>query len=89
MTLPLRTCLVCRRRTVKNNLCRLVRRGGELFYDFRFRASGRGYYVCRKNECLSVFLAGKRRFGRLPLGTEALDCKSRTLLQSACKNNNC
>lgn len=78
---PLRTCLVCRQRFEKKDLCRLVKQGGGLFYDSKFRAPGRGYYICRKSECLSLFLAGRRRFGRLPLGSEALDLESRTRLQ--------
>jgi predicted RNA-binding protein YlxR (DUF448 family) len=85
VAVPLRTCLVCRLRSEKKNLCRLVMVGAELFYDRRFRAPGRGYYVCRKTECLSRFLAGKRRFGRLPVGAEALDRESRAFLHNVCK----
>ena len=85
---PLRTCLICRQRVEKKSLCRLVQIGDELFYDIRFRAPGRGYYICRKTECLDRFLVGKRRFGRLPLGAEALDSKSRTLLQTECERKN-
>ncbi len=88
MAVPLRTCLVCRQRVEKKALCRLVQLGAKLLYDSKFRAPGRGYYICRKTECLSLFLVGRRRFGRLPLGSEALDLESRTLLQSESKNNN-
>jgi len=88
VAVPLRTCLVCRQRAQKKTLCRLVRQEGTLIYDSKFRAPGRGYYICHKAECLSKFLVGKRRYGRLPLGSEALDLESRTLLQSECKNNN-
>ncbi|MCK5539869.1 MAG: YlxR family protein [Deltaproteobacteria bacterium] len=79
---PLRTCLICRQRAEKKSLCRLVLVGAELYYDSRFRAPGRGYYICKKTECLDRFFVGKRRFGRLPVGAEALDPKSRTLLLS-------
>ncbi len=85
---PLRTCLICRQRAEKKSLCRLVRVGDELFYDSRFRAPGRGYYICRKTKCLDRFLVGKRRFGRLPVGAEALDPKSRILLQVECERKN-
>ncbi len=88
MALPLRTCLVCRQRFEKETLCRLVCLKSKLFYDSKYRAPGRGYYVCKKSECLSKFLTGKRRFGRLPSGSEALDLESRMLLQAQCKNNN-
>ena len=82
---PLRTCLVCRRKLEKKSLCRLVNSGDELVYDFRFRSPGRGYYICRNAECLHRFLNGRRRFGRLPLGAEALDRESRERLQIECE----
>ena len=86
--MPLRTCLVCRRRSEKRSLCRLVLVGAKLFYDHQYKAPGRGYYICRKTECLGHFFAGKRRFGRLPVGAEVLDMKSRALLQAECEKNN-
>ncbi|MCD6269178.1 MAG: YlxR family protein [Deltaproteobacteria bacterium] len=82
---PLRTCLVCRRKVEKESLCRLLSSGDELVYDYRFRSPGRGYYICRRVECLTRFLAGRRRFGRLPLGAEALDRESRERLQVECE----
>ncbi|MCK5915053.1 MAG: YlxR family protein [Deltaproteobacteria bacterium] len=82
---PQRTCLVCRRKVAKKSLCRLVRDGDALYYDFRFRSPGRGYYICRSVECLTRFLEGKRRFGRLPLGAEALNRESRERLQVECE----
>ena len=88
VAVPLRTCLVCRRRSGKKSLYRLVRVGAELFYDSQFKAPGRGYYICRKAECLSHFLTGKRRFGRLSVGAEVLDLESRALLEAECEKNN-
>ena len=82
---PLRTCLICHQRAEKKSLYRLVRVGAELFYDNKHRAPGRGYYICRKTECLSLFLTGKRRFGRLSVGAEALNPESRALLQTECE----
>ncbi len=82
---PLRTCLVCRRKVEKESLCRLVCSGNVLVYDFRFRSPGRGYYICRNAECLHRFLRGRGRFGRLPLGVEALDRESRERLQIECE----
>ena len=79
---PQRTCLVCRRKVAKESLCRLVRDGDQLYYDYRFRAPGRGYYICRSVACLTSFLTGKRRFGRLPLRADALDRESRKRLQA-------
>ena len=82
MAVPLRTCLICRQRAEKKSLYRLVRVGPELIYDKpQYRAPGRGYYICRKIECLGRFLGGKRRLGRLPIGSEALALESRVLLQ--------
>jgi len=82
---PLRTCMVCRRKFEKESLCRLVADGGKLYYDYRFRSPGRGYYICLNGECLIRFLTGKRRFGRLPLGAEALDRESCERLQVECE----
>ncbi|MCK5681930.1 YlxR family protein [bacterium] len=81
LKVPFRTCLVCRQKITKESLCRLVVDDEKLYYDYRFRSPGRGYYICRSVECLTRFLAGKRRFGRLPLGAEALDRESREHLQ--------
>ena len=85
MAVPLRTCLICRQRAEKKSLYRLVRIGVELFYDNKHRAPGRGYYICQKVECLGRFLEGKRRLGRLSIGSEALDPESRALLQIECE----
>ena len=85
MLVSMRTCLVCRQRVEKKSLCRLVLVGAELLYDSRFQAPGRGYYICRKTACLSLFLTGKRRFGRLSVGAEALNPESRALLQTECE----
>jgi len=82
---PLRTCLVCRRKFAKESLCRLVATDAELYYDYRFRSPGRGYYICQNGECLTRFLTGKRRFGRLPHGAEALDRESSERLQVECE----
>ena len=83
--IPLRTCMVCRRKFEKESLCRLVADGGKLYYDYRFRSPGRGYYICLNGECLTSFLTGKRRFGRLPLGADALDRESCERLQVECE----
>ncbi len=88
MAEPLRTCLICRQRAEKKSFCRLVRIGDELFYDIKHRAPGRGYYICQKVECLGRFLEGKRRLGRLSIGSESLDPESRALLQDECEKNN-
>lgn len=82
---PLRTCMVCRRKFEKKSLCRLVVDGAKLYYDYRFRSPGRGYYICRNGECLTRFLTGKRRFGRLSIGAEALVRESRERLQVDCE----
>ena len=51
--IPLRQCLGCREQKPKKELIRVVRSPeGEIRLDFRGKASGRGAYVCPREECL-------------------------------------
>ncbi|MBN2331912.1 MAG: YlxR family protein [Deltaproteobacteria bacterium] len=52
-----RTCLICRRRKLKAELCRFVRSAdGQLIYDPAARASGRGFYLCCSAACIGSFV---------------------------------
>ncbi|MBN2706772.1 MAG: YlxR family protein [Deltaproteobacteria bacterium] len=77
---PLRSCLICRQKTSKNNLCRFVRVEGGLVWDREHRAPGRGHYICKDSVCLGAFLKGRRRLGRQASGIEALSEKDRLAL---------
>lgn len=51
--IPIRQCLGCREQKAKNELLRVVRSPeGVISLDFRGKASGRGAYICRSQECL-------------------------------------
>lgn len=50
---PQRTCIVCKSHGDKNTFIRIVKNGlNEVFVDNTGKASGRGCYVCKNNECL-------------------------------------
>lgn len=51
--IPVRQCMGCREQKPKNELLRVVRSPeGTISLDFRGKASGRGAYICRSQECL-------------------------------------
>lgn len=53
---PVRMCLCCRQRGGKDELFRLIRsEEGFLIWDRTGKAQARGYYVCRKADCLQTF----------------------------------
>ncbi len=55
-----RTCIACRKRAGKHELCRVVRTpAGAVELDISGKAPGRGAYVCYEGECFSN--ACKRR----------------------------
>ncbi len=48
----LRMCIVCRERSDKKELVRVVKnKDGEIFIDKTGKANGRGAYVCKSKEC--------------------------------------
>lgn len=48
----LRMCIVCRDRSDKKELVRVVRnKNGEIFLDKTGKANGRGAYVCKSKDC--------------------------------------
>ncbi|MHB1350576.1 MAG: DUF448 domain-containing protein [Desulfobulbus sp.] len=48
---PLRTCVVCRRRAPKTELDRWLFQEGRLAHDERQQAPGFGHYCCRDGAC--------------------------------------
>lgn len=57
--IPRRSCIVCRLKTAKNDLFRIVRRpDGTLDLDTVGRLSGRGAYVCQSIKCWDAALSG-------------------------------
>ncbi len=48
-----RTCFVCKEKTDKRNLYRIVRDGdGNVVFDTSGKMNGRGCYVCEKESCI-------------------------------------
>lgn len=51
--IPQRTCIACREAQDKKNLLRIVKTpAGEFLPDESGKLSGRGAYVCKKQECV-------------------------------------
>ena len=48
---PLRSCIVCRKKTSKGELTRVVRTELEVQVDPSGRKAGRGAYICRDPGC--------------------------------------
>ena len=54
MNKPERTCMVCRTKTDRNNLIRVVRGvDGSISIDKTQKVNGRGMYICNTQECIS------------------------------------
>lgn len=56
---PMRMCSVCRKKSLKTQLIRIVRVGGKYIIDNDGKAQGRGAYICKKHECISKCVAKK------------------------------
>lgn len=58
--IPMRKCVACQEMIPKKELIRVVRNTeGQVKIDLTGKASGRGAYICRKQDCFS--LARKRK----------------------------
>ncbi|MCL1802239.1 MAG: YlxR family protein [Eubacteriaceae bacterium] len=52
---PMRTCIICRNKTDKRSLNRIVRTPeGEVLFDATGKKNGRGSYVCSNADCLEL-----------------------------------
>ncbi len=49
--IPVRMCVICRNRMIKENLLRFVIINKEIVYDFNNKIEARGYYLCRSKKC--------------------------------------
>lgn len=59
--IPMRKCLVCGEMKPKKELIRIVRPpDGEIAADMTGKKSGRGAYICRTGECISLARKQKR-----------------------------
>lgn len=57
---PQRTCVICRVKTDKRDLVRLVIADGKLQSDMSGKMDGRGAYLCRKRDCWQEASAQKQ-----------------------------
>ncbi len=74
--LPLRICVGCQEKKSKRELIRIVRTpAGEVAVDLTGKQSGRGAYICPKNDCLQKAVKGKRLEKNLqvPISPEIID----------------
>ena len=60
---PTRRCVACRKTANKSDLFRIVLTDDDLNIDIGSKASGRGCYVCRNEECIRL-AADKSGFSR-------------------------
>lgn len=52
--IPMRMCIACREMKEKGSMLRVVRsKEGEISLDFSGKASGRGAYICDREECIA------------------------------------
>lgn len=59
--IPQRICVGCGQTRMKKELIRIVRTPDyQIKIDTTGKMSGRGAYICRRMECLSAALAGKK-----------------------------
>ncbi|MGB4505150.1 MAG: YlxR family protein [Syntrophaceticus sp.] len=59
--IPQRVCVGCGQTKMKKELIRIVRTPDyQIKIDTTGKMSGRGAYICRRMECLSAALAGKK-----------------------------
>ena len=59
--LPQRSCVICRTQKNKNELLRIVKnKNNEIKIDTTGKESGRGAYICYKEECLEKAIKTKK-----------------------------
>ncbi|MBQ4145266.1 MAG: YlxR family protein [Clostridia bacterium] len=52
---PLRMCMVCRERHLKEDLIRICKNSqGEISVDQSGKMPGRGAYICKSGDCISL-----------------------------------
>ncbi|KPK47092.1 MAG: hypothetical protein AMJ77_04245 [Dehalococcoidia bacterium SM23_28_2] len=79
---PQRTCVACRRTTVKRDLVRIVRTPeGTVEIDASGKKSGRGAYLCRAQQCWQSALKKERL--DYALKTKLTPAEKEALLQYA------
>ena len=84
MAEPLRMCAGCRGHFEKKQLLRIVRTpDGELILDARAKASGRGMYICRDQQCYEKAKKSKaiERMLKVSIDPETYDLLKASLMK--------
>ena len=61
--LPLRKCVACNQMLPKDQLFRIARVDGKAQLDLSYKAQGRGAYVCKNADCITL-AEKKKAFNR-------------------------
>lgn len=76
MNIPVRQCAACREHFEKRQLLRIVRKpDGTIEIDDKGKVSGRGVYICKKEECLKKAIKTNAisRALEVPIGQDTVD----------------
>ena len=63
-TKPMRRCIACRESKPQDELIRFVLNGQDPVADISGKAEGRGFYLCRNAECVTLAIK-KKAFNRV------------------------
>jgi len=55
-----RSCVICRKKDEKSHLIRMTKCGSEVILDLKQREEGRGFYVCKAQECVTRLTKHKK-----------------------------
>lgn len=60
MSEPIRTCIVCRKKSTKDNFIKIIKnKNDEFFIEKDKKLDGRGAYICNSQECFEKALKTK------------------------------
>ena len=65
MHIPIRTCIFCRGKFEKSRLLKFVKKDKRIYFDRKHLLEGRGFYICRGEQCLKKALNKKNFEKRL------------------------
>lgn len=70
---PVRTCVGCKRRALKDELIRIAVCDGKLVFDEDNRQTGRGAYICKHRDCFEKAIKRKGFFRTLKVKPDVVD----------------
>ena len=57
--IPTRMCIACRNRSSKESFIKVVRKNDEFQIDNDEKLEGRGYYICKNQQCIEKVISKK------------------------------